>query len=57
METIKQMENRNQVVISTSENGKQSLPLNLVISLALGSLAGMALIIVLFLGANYIANI
>lgn len=57
METIKQMENQNQIVISTSENTKQSLPLNVLVWLALGTLAGLAVIFGLFMGANYIGSI
>ncbi|VAW14758.1 hypothetical protein MNBD_BACTEROID01-1291 [hydrothermal vent metagenome] len=58
METVKQFEKQNQIVISTSPVGKrQSLPLNLIISLALGTLAGIAIILGLFMSANYLVNI
>lgn len=57
METIKQMENQNQIVISTSENRKQSLPLNVMVWLALGTFAGLTVIFGLFMGANYLAGI
>lgn len=58
MDTIKQFENEEKVVISIQTNGgKQTLPLNLILSLALGTLAGIALILGLFMGANYLANI
>ena len=57
MKTIKQSEIQNQIVISTSEDEKQSLPVNVMFWLALGALAGLALIFGLFMGANYIASI
>lgn len=57
METMKQMENQNRIVISTSEDGKQSMPVNVLIWLVLGALAGLALIFGIFMGANYLANI
>ncbi|MBN1819356.1 MAG: hypothetical protein JXR31_16540 [Prolixibacteraceae bacterium] len=57
METIKQIENQEQIVISNSENTKQSLPLHVLVWLALGTLAGLAVIFGLFMGANYIASI
>ncbi len=51
------METQSQIVISTSREGeKQLLPLNVIISLALGLMAGIAFIIALFMGANYIVN-
>jgi len=58
MKTIKQMENQNQIVISTSsDDEKQSLPLNVVAWLALGALVGLTVIFGLFMGANYLLNI
>ncbi len=57
MKTNNQMETQSQIVISTSREGeKQLLPLNVIISLALGLMAGIAFIIALFMGANYIVN-
>ena len=57
MKTNNQMETQSQIVISTSHEGeKQLLPLNVIISLALGLMAGIAFIIALFMGANYIVN-
>jgi hypothetical protein len=45
--------NQNQIVIKTTpENEKQKLPMNLLISLAAGAVAGMALIFALFWGAE-----
>jgi hypothetical protein len=45
--------NQNQIVITTiSENEKQKLPFNLLLTLAAGTIAGMALIFVLFMGAE-----
>lgn len=47
-----------QIVIKTnSENEKQRLPLNLLISLAAGAIAGMALIFGLFWGAEVLLGI
>jgi hypothetical protein len=44
---------QNQIIIKTHpENEKQKLPLNLLISLAAGAIAGMALIFGLFWGAE-----
>ena len=57
MKAIKQMENQNQIVISTLNDGKQSLPVNVLIWLVLGTLAGLTIIFGLFMGANYLANI
>jgi len=49
---------QNQIVIKTnSENEKQKLPLNLLISLAAGAIAGMALIFGLFWGAEMLLGI
>ena len=59
MKTINPVENQNQnqIVISTSENTRQSLPLNVLFWLALGTLTGLAVIVGLFMGANYIVSI
>ena len=58
MEINNQMETQRQIVISTlHEDEKQFLPLNVIISLALGLMAGIAFIIALFMGANYIVNL
>ena len=58
METVKQFEHQEKLVISVQPDGeKQTLPLNLILSLALGTLAGIAVILGLFMGANYLANI
>lgn len=57
MKANNQMETHTQIVISTSTEGeRQSLPLNVIIYLALGTLAGIALIFALFMGANYFVN-
>ncbi|MEN8117195.1 MAG: hypothetical protein ABFS16_09465 [Bacteroidota bacterium] len=43
--------NQNQIVIQTnSENEKQMLPTTLILSLAAGAIAGMAIIFALFWG-------
>ena len=55
---MKMETNQNQIVIKTnSENEKQKLPLNLLISLAAGAIAGMALIFGLFWGAEMLLGI
>ena len=49
---------QNQIVIRTnSENEKQKLPINLLISLAAGAIAGMMLIFGLFWGAEVLLGI
>jgi hypothetical protein len=57
MKTIKQSEHPARIVISTSGEEKQSLPFNVIFWLALGTLAGLAAIFGLFMGANYIGHI
>ncbi len=53
MKTMETKTNQNQIVIKTnSENEKQKLPLNLVLTLAAGTVAGMAVIFGLFWGAE-----
>jgi len=50
--------NQNQIVIKTnSENEKQKLPLNLLISLAAGTIAGVAIIFGLFWGAEMLLSL
>lgn len=50
--------NQNQIVIKTStENEKQKLPLNLLISLAAGAIAGVAMIFGLFWGAEMLLSL
>ena len=50
--------NQNQIVITTkSDNEKQKLPLNLLLSLAAGTIAGMALIFGLFWGAEMLLSL
>ncbi len=45
--------NQNQIVITTlSENEKQKLPMNLILTLAAGTITGMAVILGLFWGAE-----
>jgi len=56
MKTIKTMENQNQIIISTLCNGKQSLPRHILMWLALGVFAGMALVFIVFIGANLLAG-
>jgi hypothetical protein len=44
---------QNQIVILTaSENEKQKLPMNLILTLAAGTIAGMMVIFGLFMGAE-----
>jgi len=50
--------NQNQIVIKTNpENEKQKLPLNLVITLAAGTIAGVAVIFGLFWGAEMLLSL
>ena len=45
--------NQNQIVIiTTSENENQKLPVNLILTMAAGTIAGMAVIFGLFWGAE-----
>jgi hypothetical protein len=49
---------QNQIVITTGDNdGKQKLPVNLLLSLAAGAIAGVAIIFGLFWGAEMIFGI
>jgi hypothetical protein len=51
---------QNQIVITTStenENEKQKLPVNLLISLAAGAIAGVAIIFGLFWGAEMLLSL
>jgi hypothetical protein len=49
--------NQNQIVITTkSENEKQKLPINLIVFLVAGTIAGMAIIFTLFWGAEILLN-
>lgn len=48
----------NQIVITTlSENERQKLPMNLMITLAAGAIAGMAFIFALFWGAEMLMGL
>jgi len=48
----------NQIVITTStENEKQKLPVNILLSLAAGAIAGMAIIFGLFWGAEMLLSL
>lgn len=50
--------NQNQIVITTKpENEKQKLPMNLVLSLAAGTIAGVAIIFGLFWGVEMLFNL
>lgn len=50
--------NQNQIVIKTNpENENQKLPLNLVITLAAGTIAGVAVIFGLFWGAEILLGL
>ena len=44
--------NQNQIVITTDENEKQKLPINLILTLAAGTITGMVVIFGLFWGAE-----
>ena len=44
--------NQNQIVITTAENEKQKLPINLILTLAAGAITGMVVIFGLFWGAE-----
>lgn len=50
--------NQNQIVIQTKpENEKQKLPLNLIITLAAGTIAGVTLILGLFMGVELLLGL
>jgi len=58
MKTMETKTNQNQIVIKTNpENEKQKLPLNLVITLAAGTIAGVAVIFGLFWGAEMLLSL
>ena len=58
MKTMETKTNQNQIVITTkSENEKQKLPLNLIITLAAGTIAGVVLIFGLFWGAEMLLSL
>lgn len=58
MKTMKTKANQNQIVITTnSENEKQKLPMNLILSLAAGTIAGMAIIFGLFWSAEMLFSL
>lgn len=45
--------NQNQIVITlSSEEKKQKLPMNIIVTLAAGTLTGIAIIFLLFMGAE-----
>ncbi len=53
METMETKTEHNQLVIKTSpDNEKQKLPLNIVLTMTAGTVAGMAIIFCLFWGAE-----
>ena len=53
MKTMETKTNQNQIVITTlSDNEKQKLPMNLLLTLAAGTIAGMVVIFSLFWGAE-----
>lgn len=57
-QTMETKTNQNQIVITTiSENEKQKLPFNLLLILVAGTIAGMALIFGLFMGAEMLMGI
>ena len=50
--------NQNQIVITTlSENEKQKLPMNLILTLAAGTITGMVVIFSLFWGAEILMGL
>ncbi|QGY43730.1 hypothetical protein GM418_08685 [Maribellus comscasis] len=50
--------NQDQIVIKTKpEHEKQKLPMNLIVSLAAGTIAGMAIIFGLFWGAEMLFSL
>jgi len=50
--------NQNQIVITTlSENEKQKLPMNLILTLAAGAITGMVVIFGLFWGAEMLMGL
>ena len=44
--------NQNQIVITTSDNENQKMPINLILTLAAGAITGMVIIFGLFWGAE-----
>ena len=58
MKTMETKENQNQVIITlNSDDKKQKLPINLLITLAAGTFAGMAIIFGLFWGFERIMGL
>ncbi len=55
METKK---NQNQIVVTmNSENGKQKLPLNLIIPVIAGALAGTGIVLALLAGVKFLISL
>ncbi len=55
---MKTQTNQNQIVIKTDpENEKKMLPLNMMVTLAAGAIAGMAMIFTLFWGIEKLLGI
>jgi hypothetical protein len=58
MKTMETRTNQNQIVIKTDpENEKGMLPTNLLVTLAAGAIAGMAIIFGLFWGIEMLLNL
>jgi len=58
MKTMETKTNQNQIVITTNpDNEKQKLPLNLILTLAAGTIAGVAIIFGLFWGAEMLLTL
>ena len=58
MKTMETKTNQNQIVITTNpDNEKQKLPMNLLITLAAGTIAGVAVIFGLFWGAEMLFSL
>ena len=58
MKTMELKTNQNQIVIKTKpENERQKLPVNLIMSLAAGTIAGMLIIFGLFWGAEILFSL
>jgi hypothetical protein len=58
MKTMETKTNQNQIVIKTDpENEKGMLPMNLLVTLAAGAIAGMAIIFGLFWGVEMLLNL
>ncbi len=53
MKTMETKKNQNQIVITmNAEDGKQKLPMNLIIPMVAGTLTGTGLVLVLFMGVR-----